>query len=102
MGAQRAIQQLSTHGESAAIAQYREDEGQGWSHQQCYPCWFDAWGLDRIPVRYEHGREPVPCCFCGRPTASDIVIRIRPGSLVIPHCPDARPPRWDEPIFPRV
>ena len=71
-----------------SVAEPQEPQRHGWNHQQCYPCWFDTWGLDREPVRYRHGREPEPCCFCGRPTASGILVRVRPGSGEIPCCTD--------------
>lgn len=82
------VRHLADHGESAAIASYTDDGKHGWNHQQCYPCWFHKWGLTREPVRFKHGSTPQPCCFCGRPTASGIFIRARPGSGEIPHCPD--------------
>jgi hypothetical protein len=81
-----------THAESHAVATFDdESEQHGWNHQQCYPCWFNKWGLARQPVSFTHGRNPEPCCFCGRPTASGIFIRVRPGSGQIPYCPDPGP-----------
>jgi hypothetical protein len=63
-------------------------DNHGWNHPQCYPCWFKRWGLTREPVRFRQGEDVKNCCYCGRPTGSGIYIRERPGSAVIPHCPD--------------
>lgn len=61
----------------------------GWNHQQCYPCWFKEWKLEREPTRFVNG-DDLYCCFCGRPTSSGIYRRARPGSGVIPHCTDVQ------------
>lgn len=61
----------------------------GWNHVQCYPCWYARWSHTREPARV-HDPEEQSCCFCGRPTASGIFIRLRPGDGTIPNCPDSR------------
>lgn len=90
MDVNRLSRYLAQNGESASLASYHESDGNhGWNHRQCYPCWFHKWGLSREPVRYRHGVAVQTCCYCGRPTASGIYLRERPGSGIIPYCPDA-------------
>lgn len=70
------------------IAYDSEQDGHGWNHSQCYPCWFKKWSLTRIPARFNQGGAVKPCCFCGRLTGSGIYIRARPQSAEVPCCPD--------------
>lgn len=72
--------------ETAMTSQDDNDEHR-WNHPQCAKCWFEEWGISRLPHRLPRP-EREDCCFCGGPTMSGIFRRVEPGSFRIPFCPD--------------
>lgn len=65
------------------------DDRHGWTHAQCWVCWFDEYGLTRQPHR-DAEPDNVNCCYCGQRTMSGIYRRTRPGSIEITHCADTQ------------
>lgn len=58
-----------------------------YDHPQCGRCWFEEWGIGKMPARVPRPLR-LTCCFCGGPTQGGIFTRADPTSFKIPFCPD--------------